>query len=577
MNISSADEGVSAISAIDDVTVRRDEPGRDAERLADATRSTTSWWQLSLPGSVGAVLLICLSFTPSLLPRSGLTQGVVCGISAAIGYGLGVAAAWAWRAIVDREPRTPRRRSWRVFVGIVVVALLAAMLLGRHWQGRLRDLMGMPPDGLASLLVIPLTTLIVFVVLIGISRGLRWLYRWVAVLLSRWIGLRAARAFGWAAVVAGTALVVSGVLLDGFVSLADDAFSLRNGGTDDGVARPSASERSGSPQSVVSWESLGRQGRNFTGRGPTPEQIAAFTGTAAQQPIRVYAGLESADTAEARAELAVDDLTRAGGFGRATLVVITTTGSGWVDPSAIDSIEYITGGDSAAVSMQYSYLPSWISYLVDQERAREAGRALFDSVYGRWANLPLDSRPRLVVVGESLGSFGGETAFSGEHDLRNRTDGVVFAGPPNFNELYRQFVDGRDPGSTEVSPVYRGGRTIRFSADPATEVPPAGWPWAGPKVLYVQHPSDPIVWWSPRLILSEPDWLTEPAGSDVLEAMRWMPFVTFWQVTADLPFATGVPDGHGHVYTHEYVDAWTAVLEPPEWTEEKAARLRALV
>jgi uncharacterized membrane protein len=59
--------------------------------------------------------------------------------------------------------------------------------------------------------------------------------------------------------------------------------------------------------------------------------------------------------------------------------------------------------------------------------------------------------------------------------------------------------------------------------------------------------------------------------------MFWIPFVTFWQVTADLPFATGVPAGHGHVYTREYVDAWAVVLQPPSWTEKRAARLRELV
>ena len=50
----------------------------------------------------------------------------------------------------------------------------------------------------------------------------------------------------------------------------------------------------------------------------------------------------------------VDDLVRAGGFDRRTLVVVTTTGSGWVDPGAVDSVEYITGGDTATVSIQYS-------------------------------------------------------------------------------------------------------------------------------------------------------------------------------------------------------------------------------
>ena len=77
------------------------------------------------------------------------------------------------------------------------------------------------------------------------------------------------------------------------------------------------------------------------------------------------------------------DLERAGGFERKDLLVVTTTGSGWVDPALVDSFEYLSGGDSATVALQYSYLPSWISYLVDQSKAREAGRALFDAVLRR--------------------------------------------------------------------------------------------------------------------------------------------------------------------------------------------------
>ena len=132
----------------------------------------------------------------------------------------------------------------------------------------------------------------------------------------------------------------------------------------------------------------------------------------------------------------------------------------------IDSFEYLSGGDSAAVAIQYSYLPSWISYLVDQSKAREAGRTLFDVVYDRWSRLPQDQRPKLYVAGESLGSFGGETAFSGEADLRNRTTGTLFAGPPNFNTLFREFSDNRDAGSPEIQPVYKDGRTVRFTTIP---------------------------------------------------------------------------------------------------------------
>ena len=53
---------------------------------------------VTLPGCWGALIFGCLSFTPSLLPRTGVIQGVLCGITAAVGYGLGVAVAWIWRA-----------------------------------------------------------------------------------------------------------------------------------------------------------------------------------------------------------------------------------------------------------------------------------------------------------------------------------------------------------------------------------------------------------------------------------------------------------------------------------------------
>jgi uncharacterized membrane protein len=229
------------------------------------------------------------------------------------------------------------------------------------------------------------------------------------------------------------------------------------------------------------------------------------------------------------------------------------------------------------VAIQYSYLPSFVSYLVDSDRAREAGRELFDVVYDRWSKLPLDDRPRLLVVGESLGSYGAETAFSGEYDLRNRTAGAVFAGPPEFNTLFREFVNDRDEGSPEVAPEYRDGRTIRFTDDPTEDIEPSTEAWEGTRVLYLLHASDPVVWWTPELLYARPSWLEESRGDDIVDAVRWIPFVTFWQVTADLPFATNVPDGHGHVYSSQYVDAWAQVLQPPGWDAERAEQLRDLL
>jgi uncharacterized membrane protein len=114
----------------------------------DATSSAPKRWRrwltYTLPGSCAALLFACLSFTPSLLPRAALFQGLVTGISAAIGYGLGVVGAWVWREFANRQVREPRRKAWRAFALIAPIALVVWIALGQWWQGQLRDLMGLP-------------------------------------------------------------------------------------------------------------------------------------------------------------------------------------------------------------------------------------------------------------------------------------------------------------------------------------------------------------------------------------------------------------------------------------------------
>lgn len=88
-------------------------------------------FRYTLPGLAGAVVLLCLSLFPSLLPRTGLTQGLISGITAAFGYGVGVVPANVWRAFVDREARPARRRSWLVLLGVAVVLYAAATVYGR--------------------------------------------------------------------------------------------------------------------------------------------------------------------------------------------------------------------------------------------------------------------------------------------------------------------------------------------------------------------------------------------------------------------------------------------------------------
>lgn len=524
--------------------------------------------------ALGFVAFLC-SLTPSLLPRSWPAQGLVAGLAVTAAYAVGTAVTQVlrWAGVPPLPPRTSRRIRWIIVAaGGVVVAV--ALWLGSAWQEDVRRAVGMPPQGRYLYLGVLVLAAAVFVLLLGIARLVADLYRRTVRLLLRVVPVVAAR-LGAAVVVAVLAVtLINGVLYHALLSAASSIAARTDASTDAGAAAPSSPLRSGVPGSLVSWNDLGREGRNFVARGPAVTQMEQLTGRPAQASIRVYAGLRSAPTLQGEADLVLAELRRTGAFDRSLLAVATTTGTGWVDSTLADPLEYMYGGDTAIASMQYSYLPSWINFITDRAGAQEAGRILFDTIYDYWATLPAAHRPRLVAFGESLGTFGGTAAFSGVADLTNRTQGDLFAGPPNSTDLWHRLTDARAEGSPERLPVYGNGTTVRFVGT-AADLRTGQGPFSRPSLVFAQHASDPIVWWSPGLILSEPDWLREPRGPDVVPQMHWYPLVTFWQITWDMAISQSPPAGHGHNYGAEIPTAWAALLHPPGWTDADTAALAA--
>jgi uncharacterized membrane protein len=229
------------------------------------------------------------------------------------------------------------------------------------------------------------------------------------------------------------------------------------------------------------------------------------------------------------------------------------------------------------VAVQYSYLPSWISFLADQRKSMDSGRLLVQTIAQRWQRLPADHRPKLVLYGESLGAMAGQAAFDWLPDIAEMGfDAVLWVGPPQASPLWHALLVRRDPGSPATLPRYDNGRTVRFSQAtlPSEIARIAAPPWVGPRVLFLQHASDPVVWWSPDLLFARPDWLTEPPGPDRTASMRWYPVVTFWQVSADLAHGESMPTGHGHNYADTILDGWVAVLPPDGWQADDTERIR---
>jgi uncharacterized membrane protein len=543
------------------------------------TESGRDWWQrrYTFTGTAVGLLFLWLSMTPSLLPRGPMFQGIVSGAAGAIGYGLGVFGVWLARFMTSRRNSPPAPRwAWPILVVIGLLGVVLGEVYFRSWQDHVRDLMGVPRLQWYNYVQAAMLSIVVLFAFVEIGQLIGKLIRFLVRQLNRVAPPRVSFVAVVAIFLAVSIALLNGVVVRGIMDVLNKTFSRVNNELDPNHPAPTTTLRSGGPGSLASWESLGHQGRIFVRGGPTVAQLTAFNNAPATEPIRAYAGLQSADGSRATAELAARELEREGGLTRKVIAVATTTGTGWINAAEADSLEYMYNGDTAIVSMQYSFLPSWLSFLVDKENARQAGQALFEAVDQRVRALPEARRPKIVVFGESLGSFGGEAPFLSPNNIIARTNGALFSGPTFNNTMRDYIVANRDPGSPEWLPVFDDGANVRFAARAENLGRPEA-PWGQPRVAYLQHASDPIAWWSPDLLFSEPDWLREPRGYDVSGDMNWIPVVTFLQVSADMAVAVDVPDGHGHRYIKDVVNAWAAVMQPPGWTPEKTERLRAMV
>lgn len=528
-------------------------------------------------GVMIGTLSFAASLTPSLIPRSYLIQGVLSGLSAALGYGIGVLAYWLWvylelPQLRGRALQATRIAAFAVCFGIAAIFLWKTL----EWQNSIRTLMGLAPLNTASPLSAGAIAIVIFTVLLALGR----LFRYTFFVFSRWLGYfvprRVSLLVGGMLAVALFWSVAEGVVFRLSLRILDSSFQELDALVEDNLARPTQPMKTGSPASLLSWQGLGRQGRRFVSSGPTGAEIGAFFGQKALEPIRVYVGMNAADTVDERAKLALQELKRTGAFDRSILIVVVPTGTGMVDPAALDTVEYLHKGDIASVAMQYSYFASWLSLLVEPDYGAEAGKALFREVYTYWSSLPHDRRPKLYLHGLSLGAMNSEMSANLYDVIADPFQGALWSGPPFPSRTWRSVTDGRNPGSPEWLPRFRDSSIFRFTSQKdALDIPNAKW---GPiRIVYLQYASDPITFFDAATLYREPDWMKEPRGPDVSKEIRWYPLVTMLQLAVDMMIATTSPVGYGHVFASQhYIDAWMAVTDPPGITADDVARLKAL-
>ena len=530
--------------------------------------------RFSLIGGTLGLLLGALAMTPSLVPRSWPVNGVLVGLCMLTGYGLGSFFGWAYRTLHLPNLQPPVRRvAWQLLAVLALVGLLGGAWVGRTWQGEQRELLGMDTAVPWLWLLSPLFGLAVAAALLGVGRAIKGLGRVIFRPLGKVLPTRVAWLLAVVATVFVTWTVVSGLLVGNAIDLADSIFKGNNDRDKPGVVNPQSAHRSGGPASTVTWASIGREGRAFIHQGVTASEIAGVVeDPAAVEPVRAFIGVEAAPLATQRAQLAVAELRALGGFERGAIAVAGGTGSGWIDPKAANALEYATHGDVAIVSMQYSYLPSFMSYLVDRSRSATNAEQLITALRVELDGIAADEQPDLYVFGESLGAFSSDNAFTSVEDMSTTTDGALLIGPPSFDTTWQKVVAARDPGSPAWRPLYGDGGIVRVATTDADLTDQTlTWTTDNP-IIYLTHASDPIVAWT----ANHAEWF-DPRGWDVHPRVTDWPVVSDLQATVDQFGANGVPAGHGHVYDETVVTAWSEIVGPPSLPDAEIEAIREAI
>lgn len=526
---------------------------------------------LSFLGVIAALAMYAVSVSPSLMARSWAWHAVASGILVTCGYVAGVVVQNVAQLVIRLTGLTisasePVELGFRIGIGaLFALWWIYAVIQSYRRARKAAALVNMPGETFGEYLLGTAGAVVVSWMLLRIVGALNGLCWMLIASLDAHMPRLAAIVVSMVILFAIMFFLTSKVILRGGIGFFRRKAEQLNMRTARGIYQPVVPERSASPASSVTWESVGGQGRVFLGRGPSRLDIAQVCGGVAMEPIRVYSGMPTGGSGiEQAAATVVAELHRTGAFDRAVILIAASTGSGWVDEWQVQPLEFLTRGNCATASLQYSYVPSALNWLTGLEPAQEASAALFAAVRAELDLMDEADRPALFVCGESLGAFASQSVFESFEDVLARVDGALWVGTPSFTPMHAALTAARHKGSPEVAPVVHNARRVRFVNEPSdlrTDLygRELG-PWGFPRVVYAQHPSDPVVWWTNKLIWTQPDWLRERAGRDVSLNVEFTRFATYIQVLADLPVAGTAPGGHGHTYHEELIPLWRGIL-----------------
>ena len=342
---------------------------------------------------------------------------------------------------------------------------------------------------------------------------------------------------------------------------------------------PSNQYVSGGPNSISPWGQMGLQGRRFVSDVVTRDEIEQTLGEPAQaDPIRAYIGVECEPIySTRRSELALDEMERLGAFDRSYLLLVSPTGTGWVDHTVVESAEILSRGDIATACIQYGRAPSFLE-VQGVSLGRAQFRQLLWGVKQRLRAIDPERRPKVLIFGESLGAWSASDVvmhqgISGfDHYGIHR---ALWFGLPGLARWSKTGMrEGRNP-LTPPGSVRAFDRFEQYQALSPDER-------AKLRAVIVDHDNDPISQMSLRMAVKRPPWLDGQRGRGVPESMEWTPIITFSQVAVDAMNAMVVIPGQfksfGHDYRADTARFVGAGFDLPEASDAQMAALdRALV
>jgi len=237
------------------------------------------WASFSFVGLAVATLFFAASLTPTLLPRNSVVQGALSGFAIAVGYGVGVGCVWLWLYLEIPKPSDKVQRVSKWITTFAVSAVVITFLWRETvWQNSIRELMEMQPVAPAYPWRLALIALVTSLLLIVTARGLGSLWRWINHWIKRVVPRRVSIFISSIVLVVGVLLLVNNVIARLALNVADRIFLQLDQSVEENVAMPQYDGASGSVESLIEWDTIGRFGKQFITAGPTMEGIGEFWG-----------------------------------------------------------------------------------------------------------------------------------------------------------------------------------------------------------------------------------------------------------------------------------------------------------